>query len=406
MIRQLKWKFVTILMGMVSFILICSLSLSYIFVKQQLETEAMDVLESIASWDSLNQAIPNSWDFNQVALPYFAVEVHYTGQIIALWDEYYHLTENDLLWVIRSILGLEEDSGTLNSLNLRYVKEELSTGIRIVCSDLNFETQILESFFYTCCFIGASALVLLFFLSLSLANLLLRPVEQSWTQQKQFIADASHELKTPLTIILSSAELLSTQLPSEEHSTRWLENITGESHRMQRLIEDMLTLTKFQGVTPTSPQDVIDFSDLVERCVMLFEPVAFERELFLQDDLKQGLYVLGDKDRLQQLLSILLDNSVKYSLPQQQITVKLQTESGKSLLFSVSNASAPFTTLQCQQIFHRFYRQDVSRSKEKGYGLGLSIAQSIVDGNQGKIWASYQDDTFTMWVKLPLAPSP
>lgn len=398
MIQQLKWKFVAILMVMISSILIFSFGLNFMSTKIQVEEEVTNALLFIAQSSQITNPWELTLELNTISVPFFAIELYGTGQVVAIWDEYYHITQEELIFIASMVSAQKAASGTLPSLNLRYVCVETETGIRMVCSDLSFETQLLDGFFGSTVIIAVSTLLLLFFLSLKLADKVLKPVEEAWAQQKQFVADASHELKTPLTVILSSAELLAGQIPEDEQNTRWLGNITEESQRMRRLIDDMLSLTKFQGEIERNP---IVLSDLVEKTIMMFEPVAFEKDLFLVDELEENLQTLGDQDKLQQLVSILLDNAVKYSHIQEEIHLHLK-EQGKFILLQVSNACDFISDSQCQQIFHRFYRQDSSRSKETGYGLGLSIAQSIVEGHQGKIWANYENSRLIISVRLPL----
>lgn len=397
MISQLKRRFVSILMFMVSLLLCFSLLLNYVTSALSLEAETTKTLFELAQTDH----IQDPWNLYQVALPFFAIEVHHTGQIIAVWDEYYQLSEAQLLGIAEEISSENKISGTLSSYNVRYVCIDVEEGIRIVCSDVSLETQILEQLFHTSLLVSAVSLCLLFILALILAKTMLKPVEEAWERQQQFVADASHELKTPLTVILSSAEMLSEELPCTDsvQGRRWLSNITEEGQRMKRLMEDMLTLTR-------SPEELvkewIDFSELVERVVMRFEPVAFEKSLFLVDQLDEGISFLGDRDRLQQLLSILLDNAVKYSASSGEINVTLLQ--GKELVLRVQNASLPLTEQECARLFDRFYRQDASRAEQEGYGLGLPIALEIVKGHGGEIVSSYSDGIFTMEVRFPAMP--
>lgn len=401
MITLLKWKFVGVIFAMFTLILLLSLGSNYLTSSNNIGREVTETLTTIAEQEGNPYFRP--WDSDLLSIPYFSIEVLHTGHIISSWDEYYNLTETDLLLVATAVLSHSDSSGTLPSLNLRFVLQETLTGYRILCSDLSLETRLQTDLLYSSLQVGSLSLVILCVLSFLLANHLIRPVEQAWSQQKQFVADASHELKTPLTVILSSGELLSLKLPPEENSQRWLENIHVEGKRMQRLIEDMLTLTRLEG----QPQgegsyEQVDFSRLVEHSILLFEPIAFEKQLLLQDSLTPHLTLQGNPDKFQQLLSILLDNSIKYSPAGQVVQLTLLKESSKHLLFQITNPCDPLTPTQCTQLFHRFYRQDASRSLQKGYGLGLSIAHAIVTGSKGKIWAEYKSGALQISVRLPL----
>ncbi len=402
MISRLKWNFVAVIMAMFSLILVVTLGSGYLSAKNNISREVTQTLISLATQE---QRMGSPWNSDLLAVPYFSIEVLNTGHVVSFWDEYYHLDQSDLLLVATAVLKQGDPTGTLPALSLRYVREATQAGHRIICSDLSLEKSLQEDLLYSSLTTGAIALVALGLASVLLANHLVHPIERAWCQQKQFVADASHELKTPLTVILSSAELLATQLPPEENTQRWLENISEEGQRMRRLIEDMLSLTHFQGDEMATP---VDFSSLVERGILLFSPIAFEKSLCLQDQVEEGLVVLGNPDRLQQLVTILLDNSIKYSPPNQEITILLKKDSSKNLLLQVSNLSAPLTQEQCNQLFHRFYRQDSSRSIQQGYGLGLSIAQAIVSStgganSGGKIWAEYKEGSIHFYIRFPLA---
>lgn len=395
MIEQLKRRFVCVLMVMVSSLLFFSIVLNFVTSKLSLEEEITRMLLEIAQ----TEHIQNSWSLHQVALPFFAIEVHYSGQILAVWDEYYQLSQGALLEIATDISKEQKVSGTLTSYNLRYVCLDTDEGIRIVCSDISLETQMLEQLFRTSVLVGIFSLALLFLLSVKLAENLMQPVEEAWLRQQQFVADASHELKTPLTVILSSAEMLAVEECEEGNRRRWLGNISEEGQRMKRLIEDMLTLTK---ASDDLIQEQVELSALVERSILMFEPIAFEKSLFIVDDLEEGRFVLGDRDRLQQLLGILLDNAVKYSSEPGEVKVTLTTEQSKELLLRVDNKSIPLTELECSRVFDRFYRQDASRSTQEGYGLGLPIAREIVSVHKGEIRSFYKEGLFSMEVRLPL----
>lgn len=396
MIEQLKRRFVCVLMVMVSFLLFFSIFLNFVTSKLNLEAEITKTLLEIAQ----TEYIQNSWNLHQVALPFFAIEVHYSGQILAVWDEYYQLSQRALLEITTEISEAQKVSGTLTTYNLRYVCLDVEEGIRIVCSDLSLETQMLKQLFRTSCLVGLLSLALLFLLAVKLAQNLLQPVEEAWLRQQQFVADASHELKTPLTVILSSAEMLTIEESDEGNRQRWLGNISEEGQRMKRLIEDMLTLTR--GPEEFVKEEV-DVSALVERSILMFEPIAFEKSLFIVDDLEEGISFQGDRDRLQQLLGILLDNAVKYSSTSGEIKVRLKTEQSKELVLRVENESSPLTELECTRLFDRFYRQDASRSTQEGYGLGLPIAREIVKVHRGEIHSSYKEGIFSMEVRFPLS---
>ena len=156
---------------------------------------------------------------------------------------------------------------------------------------------------------------------------------------------------------------------------------------MKQLVEAMLTLAKSDDVVGSNVHGRVDFSYIVKSAVLMYEPIAFDEKKKLTCEIESGLYVLGDEQRLQQVIHILLDNAQKYSSAEGAIHVRLNRPEGQALLLMVENEGEPIPERELDSIFLRFYRRDESRSGHESFGLGLSIAQSIIDEHKGKIWA-------------------
>jgi len=248
-------------------------------------------------------------------------------------------------------------------------------------------------------------------LSYFFAGWIVRPLEEYWKQQKQFIADASHELKTPLTVILANAELLIQSRPTESLvEKRWLNNIYEEAKNMKTLILEMLVLAKKDSVSKEKKKlDRINLLDVLQESVLQFEPVFYQNNRVLQYHLPQEeIYISGNRESLAQVMKILLDNAIKYS-PSDSITritlrrSEIQRFPGallskinerilpcrnQQIEIIVANEGQEMNTSECRSIFKRFYRLDSARSGASGYGLGLSIASEIIAEHKGRIWAS------------------
>ena len=222
-------------------------------------------------------------------------------------------------------------------------------------------------------------------MSALLSRWLVRPVEESWRRQQQFVADASHELKTPLTVLLADADiLLSRPNDTIENQRRWVEHRRDEGLRMKGLVEDLLFLARGDAGERGRPKGRADLSQVCEECVMSFEPVAFEAGLMLESRVDPGVGVTGDGEELRRLCAILLDNACKYCQPGG--TVRVTLEGGGAAALTVHNTGEPIPQEAQAHLFERFYRADAARSREKGgYGLGLSIAATIVERHGGKI---------------------
>ncbi len=234
-----------------------------------------------------------------------------------------------------------------------------------------------------------------FFLTKAITRRIIRPVQESFDKQRRFIADASHELKTPLAVIMASADALERQ-PEE---TKWLSNIKSESERMNKLIHDLLTLAKTESDTPES-LTTASLSKTVQIAALNFEAVLFEKGLTLRDDIEDGIEMPMAQDRIRQLVSILLDNAVKHSAPNGEIKVRLKRD--RDIILTVTNEGEGIPKGEEEKIFERFYRVDASRNRnDDRYGLGLAIAKNIVSLHGGAIRAASENGktTFTVTFK-------
>ena len=225
-------------------------------------------------------------------------------------------------------------------------------------------------------------------------------MEKAWAQQRQFVSDASHELKTPLTVILTNAELL--QQPDTEPQTRKTceDSILTMSHQMRALVEDLLELARNDNGKSKMVPETLDFSALVEDGMLPFEAVFYERGLTLESDIQPGITLTGSRQHLEQVLDILLDNARKYASTG-TVTVTLFPWGRHHCRLCVSNECEALSPEELKSIFKRFYRRDAARSRDGSFGLGLSIAESIVNAHGGKIWACWEAGRITFTAELP-----
>lgn len=215
-----------------------------------------------------------------------------------------------------------------------------------------------------------------------LTNWLIRPVEEAFLKQKQFIFDASHELKTPLSVIMTSAECLSKN-PKE---TKWLDNIQSETERMNKLVLDLLNLAKYDNSYENRVLSVIDLSKLVEKSVLTFESLIYDKGLNLKYHIDQDVNFKCVNSEMKQLVEILVDNAIKHAYDKSTITVDLIKKKDEISLV-VKNRGDKIPKEEQSKIFERFYRSDNSRNRnENRFGLGLAIAKNIVLSHNGKIY--------------------
>ncbi len=242
---------------------------------------------------------------------------------------------------------------------------------------------------------GSVTLVAVFFLAIYLAKKIVHPLEESYLRQKQFISDAGHELKTPVSVIGANAELLRRELGENQ----WLANIGYENERMGSLVKQLLDLAKTENVPIVTA--CVDFSRLVSGEILPFESVAFEKGLTLNADIAAGVSVDANADTLRRLISILIDNAIDHSTRGREVAVRLRQEHGWAKL-SVVNDGAPIPKERREHLFERFYRVDEARSDNGHYGLGLAIAKAVTDAHRGKIAVECDDGKVTFTVRLPL----
>lgn len=241
-------------------------------------------------------------------------EVYGSGTVRVAGNSYYDLSdETRMAEIVTAALAADEDAGTLDEFHLRYLRQRGYTTTAIAFTDTYLEYTSLHTLLKACSLVGCGALVVLFLCSYLLSGVVTKPVGAAWAQQEQFLSDASHELKTPLTVILSSAELLE-QSASPEQAV-YVDNIRAEGRRMKALVEDMLTLFRAQKNAGSPPDTVTDLSEAAVTAALRFEPVAFEAGHVLDYDIATSLPVRGDGAKLGQALAVLLDNAVKYAAP-------------------------------------------------------------------------------------------
>ena len=388
MIRKLRWKITGVTLLVSALVLTAVFACVYLFSRNNIaESYEYQLRQAVVSGTS------------EARVPCFVAEVLPSGTVRVSGSNYYDLQDEDtLLPLVTAALSADTDSGVLAAQHMRYFRLEGALAVRIAFMDSTFEQATLRSLVRVCLLIGAAALLVLFGLSWLLSGFVTRPVARTWQNQQQFLSDASHELKTPLTVILSSADLLKTS--AQPGQRQYVDNISVESRRMKALVEDMLTLSRTESGR-AAPFEPLDLSDLVTDAALRFEPVAFEAGHPLQYDIQNGASLSGDRQQLDQLLDILLDNAVKYAAKDAPSRLTLDI-SGRNAVLAVENPGEPIPPDKLPHLFDRFYRVDDARTGAGGFGLGLAIARQIVRRHKGTITAASDAHATRFTVTLPL----
>lgn len=315
------------------------------------------------------------------------------------------------------LASLPDGPGALNNLGLYYNKHSAGSIAYVAFADMGATSQW-QSLALTLALVGLAALAVLFAISIFLSRWALRPAAQAWESQQRFVADASHDLKTPLTVILANAAILKEHPEcSVASQSKWVESTQYEAEHMQELVEDLLLLAQLdesknagagesilKRTTAQEFPEKLDLSDLTEGELLEFESVAYERGISLEQNISPGIAVRGSATRLRRLVSALIDNACKYAGRDGTVSVALHP-CGKQVKLTVRNTGMPIAPKDLPHVFDRFYRADKARTRNfDGHGLGLAIARAIAEEHGGTLTATSNDQEGTIFTAtLPLA---
>ena len=407
MIRKLKIKFVVIIMLILTIIFSSIFAGLYIFQKRQIYNDSIAAMQEAIKNDTKSGLFAEIFgiEAKSSSFPYFNTfvlevdKVSNTVTAIGFEDELDSETEQYLLKLVHSVPEVNNTDGIIYSENLRYYVNTTARGMKVAYLDMGDEYATLSDLAKNSAWIMAISLLFFFAVSILITKAAIAPAERSWKQQKQLVADVSHELKTPITVISANADIvLSHKDSTVGEQEKWLEYIKQESERMTTLINQMLYLAKNDDGAAKEIMSPVSLSEITESCVLPFESVCFEKGLSLYYDIQPDISIVGSASSLKQLLMILLDNAAKYAGDNGTIRLVLRSDGDKATL-SVNNTGEPIPAEKQRHIFERFYRVDQSRAREKGgYGLGLAIAKTIIDSHGARISVTSTAQTGTTFI--------
>ncbi len=276
-------------------------------------------------------------------------------------------------------------------------------GVIYIFINITNQHTVLNNMILTFLMVFALSFIVVYVLSSFVTNKSISKIKEAFTKQKQFVSNASHELKTPLAIINTNVDVLSSKIKDEE-TNKWLDYIKFETERMNKLTKDLLYLTK---VSEQKAYEIVkerlNLSEITESILLSFEALAYEKNINIEYDIAKEVYTEFSRDQYDQVVHILLDNAIKYSPENGSINVELKSSSNH-ISICVRNAGEGIKEEDIKNIFDRFYMGDKSRSMHpNSYGLGLSIAKSIIDNHGGKIYCeSVLNEHTAFYIKLKI----
>lgn len=401
MIKHLKRRFIAIILSILSLTLIIILSGVFLATYFKDSNDRYLALDDTLNgqtrtidrhfWTTKDKEFSNNT---------FLAQYNLLSQTIHATSTNWIFEDDTLIDMMNQSINSTSQEGVLKQYNVAYKKQLSPTSLKVAFVDLTNSQQMLRNTAINLLFLFVVTELVLAAIAYGLSTYLIKPVENSIQQQKQFVADASHELKNPLTVIHANTQILKRHSddPINSHM-KWIDNTETEVNRMSKLVSQLLFLAKSDAHHHQMDYEVIDLSDTILGSALVYESVAYENEITLDISVEPGLKVLGNKDLLTMMTAALCDNAIKYCHKNGTISVQLD----KQGVLRVINDSDTIPEEELKHLFDRFYRREESRNRDDGgYGLGLSIIQEIVLSHNGKIRVESTNNQTTFIISLPL----
>ena len=401
MLKELKLKFILHNMLLLSIVITIILASLCIFTLFREEFKLASQLEKNIEFWQENILHPEEAEATE-GLGYcvdITVLVNKNGKVVALSTE--DVDPSLLEDAVEYAFKTDSARGHIAPLELSYMKAEVTAGTMIsFLSREHLDERVGESITQSV-LVGLISLLVFLYISKCIADAAIAPVEEAWKQQKQFIADASHDLKTPLTVILANHNIITAHKDSTvESQMKWIESTGAEAAHMSDLINKMLELAKNDAMYENLSVNEHCISDIVENAILQFEVVAFEKNITIESGIQPYIFAKTHPATLSKILEILFDNAIKYSDENGKISIALY-QSAKKIFFTINNKGEYISEEDLPHVFERFYRSNKER-KVGGHGIGLSLAKRKCDLLSIKISVTSNPEdgtTFTLMFK-------
>ena len=306
--------------------------------------------------------------------------------------------EDEIGEAAESIAAQNSENGyiRLSDVSYRYFVKQSGGRTRVIFIDRTNQIETMGRLLIVLIAVGIGALILLFPISVLVSGWIVKPISRAWSSQKEFFANASHELKTPLTVISANIDVITSE-PEKTVSEqdKWFEYIKSEAGKMSKLINQMLYLSKDDREETKLLMSEFNASEAIEGVCLATEALAFENGHTLVTEIEPDISCKGDREMIERLANILIDNAIRHSVGSEEVKVALHHKKNRNIL-TVSNKGEYIPPEELSRLFDRFYRTDKSRtSSTGGFGLGLSIAKAIADKHKGMLTAASSPDRLT-----------
>ena len=398
MINKLKSKVFFILMFSISFIVLGTILIFAYLNYNNTINAATSTLESFNDFSKM-QGIDREPKIDE------STDVSSSNQEIKEPNAYYFMIDNgriiddggrknkEIESYALSAYSKNKESGIIDNYVYK-TKQMKDTRVMIAIIENNSISARIKLIYIISAIGSILAILVTYIISKKLTNMIVQPVAETMEKQKQFISDASHELKTPLAVIEANVEVLESNVGE----SKWMTYIKSEINSMDKLINNLLFLAKAENTNNDVKKEKFNLSEEINMVGAMFESMAYEKKVKIKSKVAENIDFIGNKEDIKHVVSVLIDNAIMHTKEDGEVILELEKEKG-NIVIQVKNQGDPIPEEEREKIFERFYRIDKSRNrKEKRYGLGLAIAKSIVNQYKGKIDVNCRDGYTTFKV--------
>lgn len=422
MLKRYRRRFVASTMCLVSLVLLAALGVQFVIQYRNAWDEMRNTMSLvIGPWDRpgdgfrpIMQTPPETRDeregedrrlqgkVGRQELPGIAREMIVTVFCDAATDEisipdrdHADLDDGVIIAAVQEARSMEADFGVLRESGLIYYRETVQETEKYAFADISYLRDRMVRSFLILLLVFLLTMGFIGLISLWLARRAAKPMEQAIEMERQFVADISHDLKTPITVILANNSILRSE-PSTKvgDNLQWIDSTDEAARNMMHLIGQMLTLSSLESVEMTAKREPVDLSHIAEKCTLQMESVAYDRSITIETEIGEGITYQGDREYAERICSGLVENALKYEPDGGKIRVILSRQKKKAL-FRVENAGSVIEPEDLPHVFERFYRGDKARSQQKGHGLGLPIIRQMTELQGGEIQVESSAETGT-----------